>query len=86
MKDEQQSNIDLPTYAMGQARFIATMPKPQQEMALKNLQLQSPELADLVKQMMAELMPVEQGDGGSAGVDTRPLPQQRPPRRAGGMV
>lgn len=86
MKEEQKANIDLPSYAMAQARILVNLPKPQQEMQMKNLQLQSPELADMVKQMMTELMPPEEGDSGSAGVDTRKMPDQRPPRRAGGMV
>jgi hypothetical protein len=85
-QEQSQKGIDLPTYAMGQAKLLVTMAKPQQEQALRNIQAMSPELADLVKQMLAELQPQEQADSGSAGVDTRPLPQQRPPRRAGGMV
>ena len=82
-----RQNIDLPSLAQMQARTIATLPKQQQEAALTNLGFQSPELADLVRQYLAQLGGSGGGDQGSAsvaGVDTRPLPQQRPPRRAGG--
>lgn len=76
-------NVDLPSLAMSQARMIAIMPKAQQELALQNLELQSPEFADLVRQMLASM-----GGGGgdqkttTNAVDTRPLPEQRPARRA----
>jgi hypothetical protein len=85
---KQEQNVDLPSYAMAQARVLATLPKNQQQLALQNLSLQSPELADLVKQMLASIQPeeTEGGNRGSAGVDTRPLPQQRPARRAAGAV
>jgi hypothetical protein len=78
-------NVDLPSLAMSQARMLAAMPKAQQELALQNLELQSPEFADLVRQMLASLS--SQGGGGEKktttnAVDTRPLPEQRPARRA----
>ena len=87
----QQQNIDLPSLAMMQARTIATLPKQQQQQALTNLAFQSPELADLVRQYLAQMSGGAGDTGGTGGstvggVDTRPLPQQRPPRRAGGMV
>jgi len=86
-----RQNIDLPSLAMMQARTIATLPKQQQEQAITNLGFQSPELADLVRQYLAQLSPgggkgtEGQGSGSVAGVDTRPMPEQRPPRRAAGM-
>lgn len=83
MKNEQ--TIDLPSYAMAQARVLVTLPKNQQAVALQNLSLQSPELADLVKQMLASMQPAEPGEGGQQ-VDMRPQPQQRPARRATGVV
>jgi len=75
--------VDLPSLAMMQARSLASLPKEQQEMALQNLALQSPELADLVRQMLASM--AAPTTGGNA-VDMRPLPEQRSPRRAVGMV
>jgi len=86
---QAKQNIDLPSLALMQARTIATLPKQQQAQAITNLGFQSPELADLVRQYLAQMG----GEGGEssgntgsqvAGVDTRPMPQQRPPRRAGG--
>ena len=78
-----QLNADLPTLAMAQARQIIQMPPEQQQAALDNLATQSPELAALVAQMLAKL-----GGSQSGGpqVDMRPLPEQRSPRRAAGMV
>ena len=85
---EGQQNIDLPSMAMAQARSIALLPKDKQELALSNLDLQSPELADLNRQMLASM---QLPGGGTAqggqkttanSVDMRPLPEQRPPRRA----
>lgn len=87
---EGQQNVDLPSFAMAQAKTLVTLPEGQQEMALRNLQMQSPELADLVKQCLASLKTGGggggQGNAGAnvAGVDTRPMPEQLPPRRAGG--
>jgi hypothetical protein len=79
---------------MAQAKTLVTLPPAQQEIALQNLQLQSPDLADLVRQYLSTLTPPTgaggggggQGNTGSmvAGVDTRPAPEQRPARRAGG--
>jgi hypothetical protein len=79
-----QAAVDLPGMAMAHARLISVLPKAQQEMALQNLDLQSPELGQLVRQMLASMTP-EQGAGGGA-VDMRPLPNQLPPRRAAGTV
>ena len=78
-------NVDLPTLAMAQARQISQMPPEQQQAAIQNLQTQSPELAQLVVQMLAKL----QGGGGQGQqpqVDMRPLPEQRSPRRAAAAV
>jgi hypothetical protein len=86
---QAKQNIDLPSLAMMQARTIATLPKQQQTQAITNLSFQSPELADLVRQYLAQMGGEGGDDSGNtgsqvAGVDTRPMPQQRPPRRAGG--
>ncbi|WP_394831728.1 hypothetical protein LVJ94_34965 [Pendulispora rubella] len=76
-------NVDLPTYAAAQARFLAPLPPSQQEAALSNLRLQSPELADMVAQ---NLRSATNGNAVSSGVDMRPLPDQRPPRRNAALV
>lgn len=88
-------NVDLPSFAMAQAQQIASLPKAQQEMALANLDLQSPELGAMVRQMLGSISGGTAGGGASgggggtpapAGVDTRPLPEQRGPRRTGASV
>jgi len=82
-----QMQIDLPTMAQAQARLISSLPPAQQQFALSNLRAQSPELAQMVEQLLGQ-----QGGGGGggqaqgAGVDMRPLPDKLPPRRAAGMV
>lgn len=83
-------NVDMPSFAMAQARSLISLSAKQQEMALQNLQLQSPELATLVQQYLGQLGggggAAAAGGGGqaNAGVDMRPAPEQLPARRAGG--
>lgn len=84
-------NVDLPTFAMMQAKTLVMLSPQQQEAAIQNLSLQSPELADLVRQMLAQLGPAKGGKGGNtgsqvAGVDTRPMPEQLPARRQTALV
>jgi len=85
-------NIDLPSMAMQQAQMISQMPPMAQKAAVDNLRLQSPELADLVMQMLASLKGGQEQQGlvnGTAApgqVDTRPLPDQRSPRRQSAAV
>ena len=82
-KNQGQGGIDLPALAMAQARTIALMPEKQQETALQNLELQSPELAGLVRQMLASLQPAKGKEKSTTNaVDMRPMPEQLPPRRA----
>lgn len=76
---------DLQSMAMMQAQQLSQLDPTMQQMAVQNLQSQSPELADLVKQYLAQIQqskPVING----AQVDARPLPDQRSPRRAGASV
>lgn len=73
---------DLQSYAMAQAKMIASMDPQIQQLALSNLQAQSPELADLVTQILKGLQKGQQRQGAAGlGVDARPLPEQRAPRR-----
>jgi hypothetical protein len=77
--------MDLQSWAMAQAQQLSQLPKQQQEMALQNLQQQNPELADLVRQLLAQM------GGGSGGeqqptTDMRPLPDKLPPRRAAQII
>lgn len=77
---KQQLNVDMPSFAMAQAQQISTLPANMQPVALQNIEAQSPELAQLVKQYLAELQAKKQQSNGL--MDTRPLPEQRSPRRA----
>lgn len=88
------TNVDLPSVAMAQARMMAGLPPQLQQMALQNLQMQSPELADLVRQYLAQMgvqvgqqaaMPGANGQAAQQ-VNMQPLPENRPPRRAAGAV
>jgi hypothetical protein len=89
-------NIDLPSMAMQQAQQLAQMPAQAQKAAIDNLRAQSPEFADLVLQMLTSLQGQQgqQGGGPISGngtpqagqVDARPMPNQRPPRRASAGV
>jgi hypothetical protein len=70
-----QANID----PMQIAQMISSMPPDQQQMAIENIKAQSPELAEVVMQI---LMQMQQGGGGGMPVDNRPLPEKLPPRRS----
>ena len=79
-----QPGMDLPSMAWFQAQTIAGMPPDQQGMAVNNLEMQSPELAQLVTQMLKQLG-VKLGPstaGQPPAVDMRPMPEVKPPRRA----
>ena len=81
--------VDLPSLAMMQANSIKNMPPQDQQRAISNLQQQSPELADLVLQILrSEGIVPGQGGGQdeSGGVDMRPLPDKLPARRSGQLV
>lgn len=81
-------NVDIQSLAQMQAKMIATLPPQQQQFAINNLQMQSAELASLVQSLLSQM----QGDGsgqdagGGPQVDMRPLPEQKGPRRAAGIV
>jgi len=88
------AGVDLNSLAMMQARSFATMDPVHQQIAIRNLKLQSPELCDLVLQHLGE---IEKQKGeqeaqakatakGSNGVDMRPMPENKPARRAGPTV
>lgn len=85
------AGVDLPSMAQAQANLIATLSVQQQAFAISNLRNQSPELATMVEQILAQKQQGQEG-AGPAGqgpgpqVDMRPLPEQKGPRRAAGMV
>ena len=85
MDNDNGMSVDLQSLAAMQARTVAMLPDNMQEVALQNLALQSPELADLTRQILSQLPGKEEKTTNNA-VDQRPLPDQRPPRRAAGGV
>jgi len=88
------------TMAQTIAAQLAAQDPATQMLTIKRLRAQSPELADLVLQYLASnpnAAPQLQQQGGgqnmlgangeaAAKVDTRPLPEKLPPRRAAGIV
>lgn len=75
------AGVDIRQMAQSMAQQLAQLDPRSQEMAVQNLQGQSPELADMVKQLLAQMQQQQQGGGDQLQVDTRPLPEQRSPRR-----
>lgn len=80
---QNQLQTDATTYAYMQAQQLAQLDATGQELALRNLQLQSPELADLVRQFLHQ---VQGPQAVETGVDMRPLPDKLPPRRTASPI
>jgi hypothetical protein len=88
------AGVDIHQLAQMLAQQYVTLGADEQQMALENLQQQSPELAQLVIQEVHALQaqgagPQQMGGAlgaAAAGVDMRPLPEQRGPRRVAAMV
>ncbi len=81
----QGQQPDMMQMAQSYAAQIAELPPDQQKMALDAIAAQSSELAGLVKQFLAQIgggqqQPANAGVG--VPLDTRPNPEQLPPRRA----
>jgi len=79
-----QGGVDLGQMAQSYAEQMMQLPPDQQQMALEAIAAQSPELAQMVQQILQQMGAGQQQQG--AGVDQRPLPEQRPARREGQMV
>jgi hypothetical protein len=89
--------VTLDAAATALAEKLRTLPRAQSEALMAQLQSGIPEFAGLVadaQQMQQTNMQSADGQGapappggpgGAAGVDMRPLPQQLPPRRPGGV-
>jgi hypothetical protein len=94
MSSGAPGGVDINQLAEMLAQQYVTLGADEQQMAMQNLESQSPELAQLVTQAVARLQ--AQGAGpqsvpgatgaAAAGVDMRPLPDQRGPRRQAAMV
>ena len=88
------ANVDLPGMAMMWAQQISALDPAMQQAAMANLQAKNPELAQLVEQYLKRLQKDRDaavkslGAPGAAasGVDARPLPEQRAPRRVASLV
>lgn len=72
-----QPAIDLPSMASMWASQIQAMDPSNQKLALENLRMQSPPLADMVQQILSS----QQTQQIAPGVDMRPLSEKLPPRR-----
>lgn len=94
MQQSGTTGVDLPSMAMAYAQQIEMLDPAMQEVALQNLSTVSPELTQLVQQYIKQLdkdrqkvAPGMNGAGtGTGGVDMRPLPDQRSPRRLTSIV
>lgn len=69
--------IPLDGVASGIAQQLEGMPQSLRDQNLAHLAATQPEMAELVKQKLVS----GPGGGGGGDVDTRPMPEQRPPRR-----
>lgn len=91
---QEQGAVDIQQLATMLAEQYIQLSPDEQQMAMNNLQAQSPELAELVLQEVHRLQASGAGPqamGGALGasvsqVDTRPLPEQRAPRRMAAAV
>lgn len=91
---QQGAGMDIQQLAQMLAENYVKLPPDQQQMAMQNLEQQSPELAQMVQQFVKQLQ--SQGEGPQAmggavgravqGVDTRPQPEVKPPRREAALV
>jgi len=85
-----QAGMDIVQVAQQLAQQIAGMDPQSQQLALQNIQSQSPELAQLVQQFLSQMGvtpgQAAQGQAPTTAVDMRPLPEQRGPRREASPV
>jgi hypothetical protein len=77
------AGIDIASMALYQAKLIANLPPDQQQLAIQNLAMQSPELAQMVQQFLSQMS--NQQAGTQNQVDMRQQPDVFPPRRIGGQ-
>ena len=75
---QPQMGVDINTTAQQIAEQLMQLPPQDQQMALQTLEAQSPELAQLVQQYLAQMQPSTEDQ---PQVDMRPMPEQLPERR-----
>jgi hypothetical protein len=80
------AGVDINQMAQQLAQQISQLPSEQQQLAIQNLNSQSPDLARLVSQILKQMGPGQQQAQPATGVDMRPMPEQRSPRRQTAMV
>lgn len=91
--DGSTNHIDLQGLAMMEARQLSVMDPANQQLALRNIRLQSAEMADLVIQLLHQLeqekgmaaaqqQATAKGPGKAPAVDMRPMPEKLPQRRS----
>lgn len=87
------AGVDIQQMAQMLSQQILSLPPQDQELAISNLKAQSPELAQLVEQLVAQQQaPVDPSMGmGAQGaaattINQQPMPDARPPRRAAATV
>ncbi len=87
-QDQEGGGMDVMMMAQTLAQSYMNMPPDQQASALQNLEVQSPDLASLVKSMLSAMQGQSQVPqvAGAPVVDARPNPTQRPPTRANASV
>lgn len=79
-----QAGVDPRQLAMMIARQVQASTPEQQALIMQQL---PPELLSLVREYLSDMrLSAQASGGGGTGVDTRPLPDQRPPRRANSPV
>jgi hypothetical protein len=84
MQPGQAGGADIQSMAFMLAQSIQEMPPQQQEQAIANLRAQSPEVADLVEQIIRAGEPA--GGEQQNPIDMRPLPDKLPARRDAQLV
>jgi hypothetical protein len=88
--NQEAMGVDIQQLAQQLAQQVAEIPPDQQQVALENLAAQSPDLAQMVQQILQQL----QGPAGSQGaltqsvsqVDMRPQPEVLPARRVAAAI
>jgi hypothetical protein len=84
----QMAGASITDLANLYAQQLSAVPEKQRELSLQTIEAQSPELAQLVRQILSQQEPGQDTTAGAAAsaVDMRPLPEQRSPRRMAAAI
>jgi len=89
------AGVDIQQMAQSIAMQMSQLPPDQQDLAMQNIKAQSPELAQMVQQLLAQMQQeqaqmAQQMPGANQQaaqqINMQPMPEQRAPRRAAAMV